>query len=148
MSFYSFIPHLCVGVGEREYYEKQLATLRTFEEVEALCMPGEFESDESDHGAFEDKEQKQSEFAMKISNYANIVLLVFKVISPRQAVQFYYSRTWVQIRTEDRMLIRLRFETGRCMLRSGRGPWQLQHPRLTRCSISWPAASFGSHTFR
>ncbi|KAG2654385.1 metal tolerance protein 3-like [Panicum virgatum] len=65
--------------GEREYYEKQLATLRTFEEVEALCMPGEFESDESDHGAFEDKEQKQSEFAMKISNYANIVLLVFKV---------------------------------------------------------------------
>ncbi|KAG2654386.1 hypothetical protein PVAP13_1NG482900 [Panicum virgatum] len=42
-------------------------------------MPGEFESDESDHGAFEDKEQKQSEFAMKISNYANIVLLVFKV---------------------------------------------------------------------
>jgi len=65
--------------GEREYYEKQFATLRTFEEVEALCMPGEFESDESDHGAFEDKEQKQSEFAMKISNYANIVLLVFKV---------------------------------------------------------------------
>ena len=81
VSFYSFIPHLCVGVGEREYYEKQLATLRTFEEVEALCMPGEFESDESDYGAFEDKEQKQSEFAMKISNYANIVLLVFKVIS-------------------------------------------------------------------
>ncbi|KAG2661925.1 metal tolerance protein 3-like [Panicum virgatum] len=65
--------------GEREYYEKQFATLRTFEEVEALCMPGEFESDESDYGAFEDKEQKQSEFAMKISNYANIVLLVFKV---------------------------------------------------------------------
>ncbi|CAL5056050.1 unnamed protein product [Urochloa decumbens] len=65
--------------GERKYYEKQLATLRTFEEVEALCMPGEFESDESDRGEFEDKEQKQSEFAMKISNYANIVLLVFKV---------------------------------------------------------------------
>ncbi|CAL4967254.1 unnamed protein product [Urochloa decumbens] len=65
--------------GEKEYYEKQLATLKTFEEVEALCMPGEFESDDSDRGEFEDKEQKQSEFAMKISNYANIVLLVFKV---------------------------------------------------------------------
>ncbi|RCV08570.1 hypothetical protein SETIT_1G337100v2 [Setaria italica] len=66
--------------GEREYYEKQLATLRTFEEVEALCMPGEFDSDGSDHGAFDDMvEQKQSEFAMKISNYTNIVLLVFKV---------------------------------------------------------------------
>lgn len=68
-------------VGEREYYEKQLATLRTFEEVETLCMPGEFDSDGSDLGDIEeDKEQKQSEFAMKISNYANIVLLVFKVI--------------------------------------------------------------------
>ncbi|CAN6233249.1 unnamed protein product [Urochloa humidicola] len=62
--------------GEREYYEKQLATLKTFEEVEARCMPGEFDSDD---GEFEDAEQKQSEFAMKISNYANIVLLVFKV---------------------------------------------------------------------
>ncbi|KAF8730231.1 hypothetical protein HU200_017209 [Digitaria exilis] len=65
--------------GEREYYEKQLATLRTFEEVEARCMPGEFESDGSDLVDIEDKEQKQSEFAMKISNYANIVLLAFKV---------------------------------------------------------------------
>ncbi|KAK3159243.1 hypothetical protein QOZ80_2AG0147720 [Eleusine coracana subsp. coracana] len=62
--------------GEREYYEKQFATLRTFEEVETLCMPDEFDSDLE---AFEDKEQKQSESAMKISNYANIVLLVFKV---------------------------------------------------------------------
>lgn len=45
-------------------------------------MPGEFDSDGSDHGAFDDMvEQKQSEFAMKISNYTNIVLLVFKVIS-------------------------------------------------------------------
>ncbi|CAN6279835.1 unnamed protein product [Urochloa humidicola] len=65
--------------GERVYYEKQFATLKTFEEVEARCMPGEFDSGESDHGDFEDIEQKQSEFAMKISNYANIVLLVFKV---------------------------------------------------------------------
>lgn len=64
--------------GEREYYEKQFATLRTFEEVERRCMPGEFDSDLEGSDS-EDKEQKQSEFAMKISNYANIVLLVFKV---------------------------------------------------------------------
>lgn len=66
--------------GEREYYRKQLAALQTFEEVEALCMPGEFGSDD-DPGASDadDEEQKQSEFAMKISNYANIVLLAFKV---------------------------------------------------------------------
>uniref|UniRef100_A0A0E0K5U2 Uncharacterized protein n=1 Tax=Oryza punctata TaxID=4537 RepID=A0A0E0K5U2_ORYPU len=65
--------------GEKEYYEKQLATLKTFEEVEALCMPGEFESDAELVLELEDKEQKQSESAMKISNYANIILLVFKV---------------------------------------------------------------------
>jgi hypothetical protein len=46
--------------------------------VEALCMPGEFESD-AEVLELEDKEQKQSESAMKISNYANIILLVFKV---------------------------------------------------------------------
>jgi hypothetical protein len=73
----SFFP-CWLRVGEREYYEKQLATLRTFEEVEKVCMPDEFDSDLE---AFEDKELKQSESAMKISNYANIVLLIFKVNS-------------------------------------------------------------------
>ncbi|KAM3224781.1 hypothetical protein ACQJBY_057880 [Aegilops geniculata] len=68
--------------GEREYYRKQLAALKTFEEVEALCMPGEFGSDDDgdpDASGADDEEQKQSELAMKISNYANIVLLAFKV---------------------------------------------------------------------
>ncbi|KAL5206949.1 hypothetical protein ABZP36_031384 [Zizania latifolia] len=65
--------------GEREYYQKQLAALRTFEEVEDLCMPGEFDSGADAREVVEDKEQKRSESAMKISNYANIVLLVFKV---------------------------------------------------------------------
>ncbi|KAF7091216.1 hypothetical protein CFC21_093842 [Triticum aestivum] len=68
--------------GEREYYRKQLAALKTFEEVEALCMPGEFGSDDDgdpDADDADDEEQKQSELAMKISNYANIVLLAFKV---------------------------------------------------------------------
>jgi hypothetical protein len=67
--------------GERDYYNKQLATLKTFEEVEALCMPGEFDSDDVTDaaGAAEDREEKESEFAMKISNYANVLLLAFKV---------------------------------------------------------------------
>ncbi|XP_040376650.1 metal tolerance protein 3 [Oryza brachyantha] len=64
--------------GEKEYYEKQLATLKIYEDVEALCMPGEFESD-PELLELEDKEQRQSESAMKISNYANIILLAFKV---------------------------------------------------------------------
>ena len=44
-------------------------------------MPGEFDSDDDPDAcaAAEDDEQKQSEFAMKISNYANVVLLAFKV---------------------------------------------------------------------
>uniref|UniRef100_J3LHK4 Uncharacterized protein n=2 Tax=Oryza brachyantha TaxID=4533 RepID=J3LHK4_ORYBR len=41
-------------------------------------MPGEFESD-PELLELEDKEQRQSESAMKISNYANIILLAFKV---------------------------------------------------------------------
>jgi hypothetical protein len=60
-------------VGEREYYEKQFATLRSFEEVDSI--------EESNVINEEDdlKEQNQSEFAMKISNYANIILLALKV---------------------------------------------------------------------
>ena len=69
----------------REYYEKQFATLRTFEQVEARCMPGEFDSD-VEASESEDTEQKQSEFAMKISNYANIVLLIFKVRELRRLI--------------------------------------------------------------
>ncbi|ONL95746.1 Putative metal tolerance protein C3 [Zea mays] len=59
--------------GEREYYEKQFATLRSFEEVDSLEESNEINEDE------ELAEQIQSEFAMKISNYANIVLLALKV---------------------------------------------------------------------
>ena len=49
-------------------------------------MSGEFDSD-VDASESEDREQKQSEFAMKISNYANIVLLVFKVSELRRQVE-------------------------------------------------------------
>ncbi|ONK75043.1 uncharacterized protein A4U43_C03F12730 [Asparagus officinalis] len=58
--------------GEKEYYEKQFATLKSFEEVDSLFTP---EIDEEQDRA----EQEHSEFAMKISNYANIILLTLKV---------------------------------------------------------------------
>ncbi|XP_031387014.1 metal tolerance protein 4-like [Punica granatum] len=58
--------------GQKEYYEKQLATLKSFEEVDRLV--GSDSIDEEDLA-----EQAQHERAMKISNYANIVLLVFKI---------------------------------------------------------------------
>ncbi|OAY73712.1 Metal tolerance protein 4 [Ananas comosus] len=62
--------------GVKEYYEKQFATLESFEEVDSLCMAGEVDENQ-EH--IESEEQKQSELAMKISNYANIILLAFKV---------------------------------------------------------------------
>jgi len=61
------------NIGEREYYEKQFATLRSFEEVDSLEESNEINEED------ELAEQNQSEFAMKISNYANIILLVLKV---------------------------------------------------------------------
>jgi len=61
------------NIGEREYYEKQFATLRSFEEVDSLEESNEINEED------ELAEQNQSEFAMKISNYANIILLALKV---------------------------------------------------------------------
>lgn len=59
--------------GEKEYYKRQFETLKSFEEVDSLVEPT---GDEVDS---EDIEEKRSEFAMKISNFANIVLLVLKI---------------------------------------------------------------------
>ncbi|XP_011037970.1 PREDICTED: metal tolerance protein 4-like isoform X1 [Populus euphratica] len=58
--------------GEKEYYEKQMDTLKSFEDVDILM--GNDNDNEDD-----DEEQAQHEKAMKISNYANIVLLAFKI---------------------------------------------------------------------
>lgn len=58
--------------GEKEYYEKQMDTLKSFEDVDILM---ENDDDNED----DDEEQAQHEKAMKISNYANIVLLAFKI---------------------------------------------------------------------
>ncbi|XP_034693206.1 metal tolerance protein 4-like [Vitis riparia] len=59
--------------GEKEYYEKQFATLRSFEEVDSLAS-SHVTSEEQDR-----EQQTQHERAMKISNWANIFLLVFKI---------------------------------------------------------------------
>ncbi|KAF8041023.1 hypothetical protein BT93_B3061 [Corymbia citriodora subsp. variegata] len=60
--------------GEKEYYEKQLETLKSFEEVDAVAN-----SDSVDEENLE--EQAQHERAMQISNYANIILLGFKLFA-------------------------------------------------------------------
>ena len=64
----------CCGivVGEKEYYERQFATLKSFDEVDAIVESGEVDDEDLE-------EQMQQERAMKISNYANILLLGFKV---------------------------------------------------------------------
>ncbi|GLT65188.1 hypothetical protein SLA2020_376320 [Shorea laevis] len=62
--------------GEKEYYEKQFATLKSFEEVDALYPSSGDVVDEDEQD--QDEEEIQEERAMKISNYANIVLLILK----------------------------------------------------------------------
>nr|AAO38707.1 cation diffusion facilitator 8 [Stylosanthes hamata] len=59
--------------GEKEYYEKQIATLKSFEEVDAI-VDRDTVIDDAD-----DEEQRQQERAMRISNYANVVLLILKI---------------------------------------------------------------------
>ncbi|MED6110995.1 Metal tolerance protein 4 [Stylosanthes scabra] len=59
--------------GEKEYYEKQIATLKSFEEVDTI-VDCDTVIDDTD-----DEEQLQQERAMRISNYANIVLLILKI---------------------------------------------------------------------
>ena len=61
----------CIGV--KEYYERQFATLKSFEEVDSLeafeCI---LEDDNNE-------DEVQQERAIKISNYANVALLILKV---------------------------------------------------------------------
>ncbi|KVH90890.1 Cation efflux protein [Cynara cardunculus var. scolymus] len=60
--------------GEKEYYEKQFATLKSFEEVDAIVSSEGIDEEDLD-------EQLQQERAMKISNYANILLLAIKIFA-------------------------------------------------------------------
>lgn len=66
------------SLGVKEYYERQFATMRSFEEVDSICMLDVVD----DHENLEKAELAQNEFAMQISNYANIVLLALKVMVP------------------------------------------------------------------
>ncbi|KAL8456265.1 hypothetical protein ACS0TY_034470 [Phlomoides rotata] len=59
--------------GEREYYERQLATLKSFEEVDCLDTPDVIDEE------LELEEQTQHERAINVSNWANIFLLAFKI---------------------------------------------------------------------
>jgi len=70
-------------LGEKDYYEKQFATLRSFEEVDSLDSPNVID-EEQDH-----EQQAQHERAIKISNWANVFLLAFKVISST----FFFSNS-------------------------------------------------------
>ncbi|KAJ1698701.1 hypothetical protein LUZ63_007213 [Rhynchospora breviuscula] len=62
--------------GEKEYYEKQFETLQSFAEADVYTMAGEIDEEEE---LFENKQEAHSELLMRISNYANIILLAFKV---------------------------------------------------------------------
>ncbi|XP_043693613.1 metal tolerance protein 4-like isoform X1 [Telopea speciosissima] len=64
---------ICLNHGEKEYYEKQFATLKSFEEVDSL---------ETTNGIDEVQghdQEVEHERAMKLSNYANILLLACKI---------------------------------------------------------------------
>ncbi|MCD7464465.1 hypothetical protein HAX54_052786 [Datura stramonium] len=63
----------CVSKGEKDYYEKQIETLKSFEEVDSF-VASNFNIDDEDV-----EEQGQHERAMKISNYANVLLLALKI---------------------------------------------------------------------
>ncbi|KAL8456264.1 hypothetical protein ACS0TY_034470 [Phlomoides rotata] len=63
----------CLNQGEREYYERQLATLKSFEEVDCLDTPDVIDEE------LELEEQTQHERAINVSNWANIFLLAFKI---------------------------------------------------------------------
>ncbi|KAH6765844.1 Cation efflux family protein [Perilla frutescens var. hirtella] len=58
--------------GEKDYYERQFATLKSFEEVDSVVASEELDEEDLE-------EQAQHERAMRISNYANVLLLAFKI---------------------------------------------------------------------
>ncbi|KAK1390748.1 Metal tolerance protein 4 [Heracleum sosnowskyi] len=58
--------------GEKDYYERQFATLQSFEKVDLVVESDKIEEEDLD-------EQRQQERAMRISNYANILLLALKI---------------------------------------------------------------------
>lgn len=72
-------------IGEKEYYERQFAALKSFQEVDSVVDSQGLDEEDLE-------EQGRQERAMKISNYANIVLLAFKVTSK---VFFYWLLIYI-----------------------------------------------------
>nr|XP_043633963.1 metal tolerance protein 4 [Erigeron canadensis] len=66
--------------GEKEYYEKQFAALKSFEEVDSLQSTNVTDNEEQ-----ELKEQAQHERAINVSNWANIFLLALKIYATVQS---------------------------------------------------------------
>ncbi|KAJ9541367.1 hypothetical protein OSB04_027873 [Centaurea solstitialis] len=66
--------------GEKEYYEKQFAALKAFEEVDSLDSANVVDNEEEDL-----IEQAQHERAINVSNWANIVLLALKLYATVQS---------------------------------------------------------------
>lgn len=61
--------------GEKEYYEKQVATLESFEEVDELCKDGP----NADQHEKELQHESAVNIAVNISNFSNVILLAFKI---------------------------------------------------------------------
>lgn len=71
ITFFSLLRFFCT-TGEKDYYEKQFETLKSFEEVDSIVASSFIDDEDLD-------EQSQDEKAMQISNYANVLLLALKV---------------------------------------------------------------------
>ncbi|XP_041991649.1 metal tolerance protein 4-like isoform X1 [Salvia splendens] len=69
----------CLSQGEKEYYERQFSTLKSFEEVDSHDSPDVIDQE------LERQEQAQQERAMNISNWANVFLLAFKIYATVQS---------------------------------------------------------------
>lgn len=62
--------------GEKEYYEKQVATLESFEEVDKLCNNDDQLEEQRDQ---ELQHESAVNIAVNVSNFSNVVLLAFKI---------------------------------------------------------------------
>lgn len=71
-TFWSFI-------DEKEYYERQIATLKSFEEVESFVARSQDYVIDEQILAEDRAERAAQEIAMQISNWANVFLLTLKV---------------------------------------------------------------------
>ncbi|KAJ0468192.1 putative cation efflux protein [Helianthus annuus] len=71
---------LIEGNWEKEYYEKQFAALKSFEEVDSLRSNSATDNEEE-----ELIEEAQHERAINISNWANVFLLALKIYATVQS---------------------------------------------------------------